>query len=144
MRLARVVATVLSISILSGMVIGCATGIGGQRESAMEEIGSANKVLGAMAKTGAFDKADASEQAELIASTLETFKNLFPEGSQNADGAADAGIWTDRTGFETVRMTARDAALKVAAADDAASFASAYSTLSAACGSCHSKYRVDY
>lgn len=129
---------------LVALLGGCATGVAGDREETMETVGGAFKPIAAMAKAGTFDQAEVSEKARLIATELEHFQGLFPEGSEKAGGAANANIWTDRAGFETARTNAHDAALELAAVTDAAAFPVAAGKLQEACGACHSKYRADY
>ena len=129
---------------LALIVAGCATGLGGDREHAMEEIGGAYKSIAGMAKAGTFEQAEVAEKANLIASQLQHFGTLFPDGSEKADGAANANIWTDRAGFDAARNAARDAALELAAVTDAAAFPAASKKLGDACGACHSKYRAEY
>ncbi|WP_374382623.1 cytochrome c [Dongia sp.] len=128
-----------------GLILaGCATGLGGDREHAMEEIGGAYKAIAGMAKAGSFEQAEVAEKANLIASELQHFGTLFPDGSEKADGAANANIWTDRAGFDAARNAARDAALELASVTDAAAFPDASKKLGDACGACHSKYRAEY
>lgn len=134
----------LKFVVLAALLAGCATGIGGEREEAMETIGGAFKPIAAMAKAGTFDQAEVSEKAQLIAAQLQHFQGLFPDGSEKADGAANANIWTDRTGFESARTRAHDAALQLAAVSDPAAFPGAAHQLQEACGACHSKYRAEY
>ncbi|MBI2256842.1 MAG: cytochrome c [Proteobacteria bacterium] len=135
---------VLGLTMLGLAVTGCATGLGGDREEAMETVGGAFKPIGAMAKSGAFDQAEVSEKAKLIATELEHFGSLFPEGSEKAGGAALSSIWSDRTGFDAARTNARDAAVQLASVSDPAAFPAAVGKLGDACGACHSKYRAEY
>jgi cytochrome c556 len=136
-------ANFLRLAVLGLVVAGCATGIGGDREEAMETIGGAFKPIGAMAKAGTFDQAEVSEKARLIATELEHFGTLFPAGSENAGGAKPS-VWTDRAGFDAARTAARDAALELAAVTDAAALPDAVKKLGGTCGSCHETYRADY
>ncbi|WP_374312959.1 cytochrome c [Dongia sp.] len=134
----------LRLAALGLILAGCATGLGGDREHAMEEIGGAFKPLNAMAKAGTFDQAEVAENANLIASQLQHFGTLFPDGSEKADGAANANIWSDRAGFEAARTNALSAATELAAVTDAAAFPGAVKKLGDSCGACHSKYRAEY
>jgi cytochrome c556 len=134
----------LKFAAVALVLAGCATGIAGDREETMETVGGAFKPLGAMAKAGTFDQAEVSEKARLIATELEHFQGLFPEGSEKAGGAAKPEIWADRAGFETARTNAHDAALELAAVTDPAAFPAATKKLGNACGACHSKFRAEY
>lgn len=132
----------LHLALLGLIVAGCATGLGHDREEAMETIGGAFKPIGAMAKAGTFDQAEVSEKAKLIAMELEHFGTLFPDASDKA-GTTEK-VWTDRAGFDAARTNAHAAALELAAVTDAAAFPGAVKKLGDACGACHSTYRADY
>jgi len=134
--------TKLRLAAFGLIVAGCATGIGHDREEAMETIGGAFKPIGAMAKAGTFNQDEVSAKANVIAAELEHFGTLFPEGSDKAGTTEKA--WSDRTGFETARTNAHDAAVELAAVTDAAAFPGAVKKLGDACGACHSVYRADY
>ncbi len=129
---------------LVAIAAGCATGLGGDREHAMEEIGGAFKAINGMAKASQFEQAEVAENANMIASQLQHFGTLFPDGSEKAGGAALPAIWSDRAGFDAARNAARDAALELATVSDAAAFPGAVKKLGDACGACHSKYRAEY
>lgn len=77
-----------------------------------------------------------------IAADLDKFKDLFPEGSQNADDKALPQIWSDRAGFEAARNKARDAALALADSKDFAAFKTNFDTLGGSCKGCHDSYRA--
>ena len=110
------------------------------RETLMKHVKRALRPLAEMKKAGSFDPAETGKRGQEIAGYLQQFKDLFPAGSEREDDQAKANIWTDRAGFETARGNAVAAALALAKATDAASFQSAYKSLSAACTSCHDKY----
>ena len=132
----------LRVMALALILASCATGLTGDRESAMEGVDDANKSLLAMAESGAFDQAAVNEEARVIATKLEVFQGLFPAGSESAGGAAKATIWTDPAGFEAAGKDAHDAAVELAAVTDAATFAIALDTLQGTCKACHTKYRA--
>ena len=111
-----------------------------ERESVMKHIKRALRPLAEMKKAGTFDPAETAKRGNEIAAYLVQFKDLFPAGSEQADDQAKPSIWTDRAGFETARGNAVAAALAVAKASDAASFLTAYKSLSATCSACHDKY----
>jgi len=112
------------------------------RQAAMKDVLASFKVLVGISKSGQFDAAEASKRGTAIAADLDKFKDLFPEGSQNADDKALPQIWSDRAGFEQHRMDARNAALAIAASTDMASFKTAFKSLGASCDACHEKYRA--
>lgn len=51
-------------------------------------------------------------------------------------------IWTDKAGFEAAGKAWYDAATKLRAATDEASFKAAFPAVGNACGDCHKKYRA--
>lgn len=112
------------------------------REAAMKGVMASFKVLIGMSKSGQFDAAEAGKRGTAIAADLEKFKDLFPEGSQNADNNALPQIWSDRPGFEAARNKARDAALSLASSRDFAAFKTSFDTLAAGCKGCHDSYRA--
>ncbi|MDY0873126.1 cytochrome c [Dongia rigui] len=134
--------TKLRLALLGLILAGCATGLGHDREEAMETIGGAFKPIGAMAKAGTFDQAEVSEKAKVIAMELEHFGTLFPDASDKS-GTTEK-VWSDRAGFDAARNDARAAALELAAVTDAAAFPGAVKKLGDACGACHSTYRADF
>jgi cytochrome c556 len=106
----------------------------------MKHIKRALRPLAEMIKAKTFDAAGAEQRGKEIADYLQQFKELFPTGSENADGKARRNIWTDRGGFETARSNAYAAALAVSKAANPDSFRTAYKTLGAACTACHDKF----
>jgi cytochrome c556 len=50
-------------------------------------------------------------------------------------------IWTDKAGFDAAAKNWYDAAMKLRAATDDASFKAAFPAVGKACGDCHKKYR---
>src|SRR5690349_18836711 len=106
MRRSRVLALCLGGAIavaLSG------TGFAGlleDRESTMRQISRDFRPLADMAKNNRFDATRAAQGAADIAAQLGGFGNLFPPGSEHADRAAKADIWSDRAGFDKARAKA--------------------------------------
>lgn len=111
------------------------------REATMKEVGKAYKAIAGMAKAGTFDQAEINKNATLIATKLDLFKTLFPDGSEAGDKQASPAIWTDRAGFDAAQAAAHDAAAKLAATD-AAGFPAAFKDLGAGCKACHTKFRL--
>jgi len=112
------------------------------RQAAMKDVLASFKVLVGISKSGQFDAAEASKRGTAIAADLDKFKDLFPEGSQNADDKALPQIWSDRAGFEAARNKARDAALALANSKDFAAFKTSFDTLGGSCKGCHDSYRA--
>ena len=134
-------AACLTVAVLGTFAAGVYADAVSDREATMKEIGKAYKAIAGMAKAGTFDQAEVNQHATLIAAKLETFKTLFPVGSETGDKQASPAIWTDRAGFDAAQSAARDAAMKIAATD-AAAFAATFKDLGAGCKACHTKYRL--
>jgi len=114
------------------------------RQATMKAVGKAIGKLAAIAKGEApFDAGVVKENASTIATKLEAYKDMFPEGSQKGakETWAKPEAWTDRAGFEAARMKAHDAALALAAVTDESKFGAALGALGNGCKGCHEKYR---
>ncbi|HEX9448325.1 MAG TPA: cytochrome c [Dongiaceae bacterium] len=113
------------------------------REAVMKDVMKSFKVLIGVSKSGQFDAAAVSKEASAIAANLDKFKDLFPDGSQAGDTKASPDIWKDRTGFETARNKAKEAAVNLTKINDPAAFKAAFDEQSTACKGCHDKYRAN-
>jgi len=114
--------------------------VANDRVASMKRIRNSFRVLVDMAKAGTFDAAQVQSGAFDIVAEFIVFKDLFPTGSQNADQAARAEIWTDRAGFDAAWEAGDSAASNLGTVTSADAFVSALETLAAACRSCHRKY----
>lgn len=131
----------LSLAVLGSFAVSVYADTVNDRETTMKEIGKAYKAIAGMAKAGTFDQAEINKHATDIAAKLDSFKTLFPDGSQTDDKQASPDIWADRAGFDAAQSAARDAAMKVAATD-ATAFPVTFKELGAGCKACHTKYRL--
>lgn len=112
-----------------------------QRENLMKANGAAMGVVVPMARgEAAFDAAAAQQAFSTIASNMEMFPTLFPEGSEG--GKAAAAVWTDRAGFEAESTAlASDAAAAADSVSTLEQLQAALGTVGAHCGACHQTYR---
>jgi cytochrome c556 len=131
----------LTVAVLGSFAAGVYADTVSDRETAMKEIGKAYKAIAGMAKAGTFDQAEINKHATVIATKLEAFKTLFPDGSETGDKQASPTIWTDRAGFDAAQSAAHDAAVKIATTD-ATAFDATFKDLGAGCKACHTKYRL--
>lgn len=116
-----------------------------QRKALMKANGAAAKTASEMINgTTPFDAAAAAAAARKIASDLETFPTLFPEGSDQGDTTAAPAIWTNMDGFKAAAAkTVADAnAAADAAAQGADAFKTAFAVVGGDCGSCHREFRI--
>lgn len=111
------------------------------REALMKQNGAALGALNAMIKGETpFDSAAAKTAFDTVASDMETFVTLFPEGSQG--GKAGPAIWSDRAGFEAaVAKIIADAKAASAATGTIEEVQAGFGAVAANCGACHKKYR---
>ncbi len=110
------------------------------REAAMKQVRRGYRALLDMARSDSFDAATAQDSAAQIRDALAKFKDLFPDGSQDADKWALPEIWSDRAGFERARQAADKAAADLAAVTAAEAYKPAFTALAATCKSCHEKF----
>jgi len=141
MRLRHAAAIVAALVVTAGIGSSFAA-VSDDRSAAMKNVLASFKVLVGISKSGQFDAAEASKRGTAIAADLNKFKDLFPDGSQNADDKALPQIWSDRAGFEVARNKARDAALSLANSQDFATFKTSFDTLAGGCKGCHDSYRA--
>ena len=114
------------------------------RHAAMEQVGDAMKVLGAIAKKQApFDAAIVKKNATTIDEKLaEASKNFTPGSDKVAKTRAKAEIWTSREDFDRLLGEARTAAAALGKVSDEAAYRPALGALGQSCKSCHDMYRA--
>ena len=138
----------LALAALSVVLVGTAFGQDDPilaRQLLMKANGAASKVAFDMIKgTTPFDAAKAVEAMKTIASDMETFPTLFPDGSDQGDTKASPAIWENMEDFKA--LAAKLATDANAAADAAANgldaFKIAFDAVGGNCGACHKKYRM--
>jgi cytochrome c556 len=115
-----------------------------QRQAIMKSNGAQAGVLGAMVQGNSpFDAAAAKAALETIASNMQTFPTLFPEGSNTGDTKAGPAIWTDMAGFQAqAAKLSADATAAAASATSLDALKASFPTVASNCGACHSKYRL--
>jgi len=113
------------------------------RETLMEQIGDAMKVLGptAQGKMG-YDAAKVSAALTTISTNAADFPNHFPDGSIGNSDALPA-IWENKADFESRSKKLSDDAKAALASVDGGldTFKPAFGAVAANCKSCHEKYR---
>ncbi|HZR83795.1 MAG TPA: cytochrome c [Candidatus Binatia bacterium] len=110
------------------------------RADLMEGVGKNAKAIGGALKAG--KPADIEKPAADIASVMDKYVTLFPEGSQGHGSRAKPAVWTDRKKFDELAMQLKDQANALAAAaksggDVKAASASMFNT----CKACHTDFR---
>jgi len=116
-----------------------------ERQQAMEGVLDGMKTLGAIAKKQQPFEADVVRaSAEAIASHLERFGELFPEGSDAGDVEtwAKPEIWSDRGHFDELLESTHTAAVELQSVTEEAAFPPALGALGNGCKSCHDLYRL--
>lgn len=112
------------------------------RQELMKRAGTAIKAIKAAAKAGA--PADAVEPANTIATALDRFPSLFPEGSDVGETEAKPEIWSEWTRFEQAASGGAVAAQRLAAVAQSGNgddLGEALKTLAGACSGCHKPFR---
>lgn len=130
--------------LLSAGVAFAATNFGHERETAMKKIGRAAGELAAIAKGKAnYDAATVKASLTTISTTIKTFPELFPAGSEHADRAASPKIWENTADFKAHadKLGADADALLASLPGDRKAVGVALSKLGEACGACHQSYR---
>lgn len=115
------------------------------RQQLMKDNGAAIKALAQMAQGETpFDAAAAKKHAETLVNDFEKLKDLFPEGSDKGppETWAKPEIWSDREGFEKVRLEAVEASKAATAVTEAGQLGGAVGAIGETCKSCHEKYRL--
>jgi cytochrome c556 len=116
------------------------------RQDLMSKNGDATKVVSQMLKgEKPYDGAAAAQAFSSIASSMDTFVTLFPDGSTNKDSDAKPEIWQNRDDFNSWATKVKQVSLKAAqaASGGAAALGPALAEVGQACQGCHEKYRVE-
>ena len=116
------------------------------RQAIMKQNGRA---AGTMVKTARgeidYDATAILEAFKTMHDRMETFPDLFPEGSDTGDTEASPRIWEDMDAFKAeVASFVADLEEAIAAApQDKAAFMPIFQKVGAHCGSCHEKFRIE-
>src|SRR5580698_3337313 len=117
------------------------------RQDLMKQFNGASRTLNGMARgTTPYDAAAANTQLQILVDGAAKIPGLFPAGS-NMDSAtaktlALPTVWSDTAGFQAAAAKLGSDAKAAMAADDKASFATAFQTVQADCNACHKTYRA--
>ena len=110
------------------------------RHELMEGVGKNAKAIGGALKAG--KAADVVAPAEAIASVMDKFLTLFPEGSSGQGSRAKADVWKDRARFDELAKQLATQATALAAAGKAdGDIRAAGSAMFKTCKSCHDQFR---
>lgn len=138
----------LALAALSIVLVGTAFGQDDPiiaRQLLMKANGAASKVAFEMVKgTTPFDATAAAAAMKTIASDLEQFPTLFPEGSDQGETKASPAIWENMDDFKALaaKLVTDASAAADAAANGLDAFKTAFDAVGGDCGACHKKYRM--
>lgn len=124
-----------------------ATGIVGERMSAMKEIAVEMKALAGMLKAPeTLDHRRVVKVAETVALHAEAIPGLFPEGSIQLPSEASDAIWTDWDRFVSLSVDLQTAALELGAAAETGAEPTElkpdFNAIAETCKACHTDFRV--
>lgn len=117
------------------------------RQANMKQMGGAMKALAEMAKSGAVDKAAATENAKKIDTHAQVLGDWFPKGSGTESGAetkAKAEIWAQGDDFKKAAADLKVESAKLvtaAATGDAAVLGPQLAATGKTCSGCHTKFQ---
>lgn len=144
--LTAVIAALLVAAVPPGAALAQAEPPQVQRQELMKGNGDSAQILGAMAKgERAYDATVAAGEFEKIATSIDVFVTLFPEGSETGyDTRATPQIWTDRAAFNARAEDLAEAANAAvqASGEGLESFRTAFGTVGQACRACHEEFRA--
>ena len=110
------------------------------RVELMEGVGKNAKAIGAALKAGKPTEMEAPATA--IASVMDKFVTLFPEGSTDPGSRAKPAVWTDRKKFDGLAMQLKTEAEALAtAAKNGGDVKATSGTLWKTCKACHTDFR---
>jgi cytochrome c556 len=119
--------------------------LGHEREAAMKRIGHSAGALVAIVKGKTrYNAATVKTSLETISSTIKTFPEYFPEGSQKADRRASPKIWENNADFKAraAKLGATADTLLASLPTDRKGVTVALRTLGKNCSGCHHEYRL--
>ena len=110
------------------------------RVELMEGVGKNAKKIGGALKAG--KPADVEAPATAIASVMDKYVTLFPEGSNGTGTRAKPAVWSDRKKFDALAMQLKTEAEALAAAAKSGGDVKATSAaLWKTCKACHTDFR---
>jgi cytochrome c556 len=118
-------------------------GVVKERQDLMGSNGGAMKVLGDMAKGGAFDAAAAQAALETLKANAAMIPKVFEANDLTQPTKAKPEIWADYAAFTAAAMAMETAAGAVLAAPvDAAALGAAMQAIGGTCQGCHMAFRL--
>lgn len=114
------------------------------RQALMKKVAATTKAATGYAKGETpFDAAKVKELLAVYEEASAKLPGLFPEDSKTGgDTTAAPKIWEDPAGFKAAAESFGADAKAAEAATDTASFAAAFTKITAHCNACHGAYRV--
>ena len=110
------------------------------RQNVMKQQAGSNRVIVPMVRgEQPFNLAAGKQAADTLLATAKQIPGAFPAGSEG--GNALPAIWQSKADFDAKAKVLEDAATRLAAANDEASFKAAFPAVGQACGGCHQPYR---
>jgi cytochrome c556 len=145
MRVVAGIAAAVSLVLVAGIAAGQDNPIQTRQQLMKANNAAARSVFGMVSGKTDYDAKTAADAMNQIASDMEQFVTLFPEGSDGAGSEASPDVWTN---FDDFKALAAKAGSDAKAAAEAApngvdAFKTAFSTLNGDCMACHRKYRAE-
>lgn len=135
-----VIAAGVAVALGSAIVAQAQSPLIEQRQNVMKQQAGANRVIVPMVRgEQPFNLAAAKQAANTLVTTAKQIPGAFPPGSEG--GNALPAVWQNKADFDAKAKVLEDAATRLAAANDEASFKAAFPAVGQACGGCHQPYR---
>jgi cytochrome c556 len=143
MRFAGVALT-MALVLVAGVAVGQDDPIGARQTLMKMNNASVRTAFGMATGKAPYDATQAAAAMNEIASDMEQFVTLFPEGSTSPNSEASPDIWTNMDDFKALAAKlATDAKASAAAAPGGAdAFKATLAAVNGDCMACHQKYRV--
>jgi cytochrome c556 len=145
MRVGFSVAVALSLVALTGVAVGQDDPIKARQQLMKMNNASARAAFGMVTGRTPYEPAAAAAAMNEIASDMEQFVTLFPEGSNGVGSEASDDIWTHFDDFKSLaaKLNTDAKAAAAAAPNGVDAFKAAFSTVNGDCMACHQKYRAE-
>jgi cytochrome c556 len=145
MRISVGVVLALSFVVLAGAAASAQDDPIAARQQLMKtNNASARTAFGMVSGKAPYDPAAAAAAMQEIATDMQQFVTLFPEGSTSDKSQASPDIWTNMDDFKALaaKLDTDATAAAAAAPNGIDAFKTAFNAVGDDCASCHKKYRV--
>jgi cytochrome c556 len=145
MRLVAGIAVGLALVAVAGVASGQDDPIKTRQQLMKMNNGAVRAAFGMATGKTPYDATAAAAAMNQIATDMEQFVTLFPEGSDGAGSEASPDVWTHFDDFKAIaaKLTADAKAAADAAPNGADAFKTALGAVNGDCMSCHQKYRAE-